>query len=660
MRCGPQRRSRSQPRPEALEPRQLLAVSGSFWVGFQAGLAAPAERRLLVRAGAELVESLPGGLARASIDAETTAQLDAAFNRLARMPGIRYVERDRTLTVEAFPTNDFYSSSQWGLSQSNDVDINAPEAWAFGGGRSSIIVAVIDSGVEIDHPDLASQLWTNPREVPNNGFDDDGNGYADDLHGWNFLTNTGNLADEAEHGTHVAGIIAAQANNGRGVAGVNPGVKLMPLKFIDGQGNGSTNLAVQAIYYAVRNGAKVINASWGGGGNSRALADAIRYAGSRGVVFVTAAGNEGRNLDTFRSYPASFGQPTMLAVAAVDASGRLAGFSNRGRKSVQIAAPGVDIISTLGRSDYMLMSGTSMATPFVAGVASMLMAANPQLSAQQVVQRLIATAKPLPGLQGKVVSGGIVDAARALNPPKPTPTPVSAPRRTTTSRPTSVSRARLGAGDLARADLLGSSDYFGANGGSLNGFVQGLYADVLGRPASSSEVSGAVQRLGRGTSRVALARELLGSDEAGRTKVARWYLQELAAPATLESLKAYGPAVNLARQLRSGIRESQVHAELLGSDEFAGPYAGNATRLADGLYQATLGRAATSDESSFLASRLASGVTTFSAATFLLGTQEARLTRAARWLQSDLDLVMPLAELKSNALAVTLAARLTD
>lgn len=652
------RRPRRCPRTEPLEPRRLLAA-GDLLVGFRPGLGAAAERRLLARVGASAVESWPGGPTRAVV--EPGADLDAALRRLARTPGVRYAERDGTLTVEALPVNDPEFTLQWGLSQANDVDVNAPEAWAMVGGGKPTIVAVIDSGIAVGHPDLAPRLWTNPREIAGNGVDDDGNGYVDDVHGWNFAANTSDLTDEVQHGTHVAGIIAAAANNGIGVAGVNPGAIVMPLKFIDGTGTGETADAVRAIYYAVNNGARVINASWGGGSSSRALADAIRYAGARGVVFVCAAGNEGQNLDVYRSYPASYQLGTMLTVAAVDAAGRLASFSNRGATTVSIAAPGVDIRSTLGASGTATMSGTSMATPFVAGVASLLIGVNPGLTAAQVVQRLIATAKPLAGLRGRVVAGGMVDAARALSPPTAAAAP---PRRVpgrAAARPTApAAGARLGAGDRVRAELLASTEYDLAHGASASGFVRGLYEDVLGRPPAGWELASATARLARGTARVTLAREVLASDEAARTKVALWYRDDLAAPASLERLKSYGPVAALARRLRMGVGESVVHAELLASGDLARAAGGDWTRLADLLYQATVARPATWDEAVYLAGRLGTGASVRDAALVLLMSDEGRRTRAARWMQSDLGRGGTLEALKSDPLAGQLAARLTD
>ncbi|GIW89528.1 MAG: hypothetical protein KatS3mg108_3852 [Isosphaeraceae bacterium] len=650
------RQPRRRPRIEALEARQLLTVEAELLVGWRPGLSRAAERRLLARVGAEPVESWPGGPTRAALKPGT--DVAAAMRQLARLPGVRYVDQNGILRVDAVSVNDPEFGLQWGLNQANDVDINAPEAWALTGGGVPTIVAVIDSGITVEHPELAGRLWVNPGEIPGNGLDDDGNGYADDVHGWNFASNTADLTDEVQHGTHVAGIIAAQAGDGRGVVGVNPGAVLMPLKFIDASGTGRTADAVRAIYYAVNEGARVINASWGGGSNSRALADAIRYAGSRGVVFVAAAGNEGLNLDVYRSYPASYGLATMVTVAAVDAAGRLASFSNRGGSTVSIAAPGVGILSTWGTGGTALMSGTSMAAPFVSGVASLVIGANPTLTASQVVQRLIATAKPLGSLEGRVVAGGMVDAARALVPPAVT-TPVV--RRPRARRPMPPARSvGLGPSDRVRAELLGSNEYYQAHGGSAIGFVTAIYQDLMGRGPTNPERRNGLTQLRQGTSRAGLARQLLGREEAARTKVALWYLNDLAVPASLDQLKQNGLVTALARRLRAGAAESQIRAELLASGELERAAGGDSGRLADLLYQAALARPATADEAADLTARLAAGTSLREVALALLVSDEGRRTRAARWLQSDLLRPGSLEWLKSDPLAAQLAMRLTD
>lgn len=341
------------------------------------------------------------------------ARRDRALEVLQNRLGVVFAQANRTLHSNAFPVGDPGYRQQWGLNNQNDVDIDAPEAWSIAVTAEPVVVAVIDTGIDVNQPDLRGRLWTNPGEIPDNGLDDDRNGYIDDIHGWNFAWHTSDITDVNGHGTHISGIIAAEADNGYGIAGVAPNARIMALRFLDARGDGNIDDAVTAIYYAVANGARVINASWGGGDRDPALKDAIAYASARGVVVVTAAGNEAVNNAVIKSFPASWRLPNLVSVAAVDSSGRLASFSNFGASSVRLAAPGVGIRSTIpgGLATY---SGTSMATPFVSGVAALVLGMYPRLHANQAVALVTRTAKPLTSLAGKVVSGGIVDAFRAI------------------------------------------------------------------------------------------------------------------------------------------------------------------------------------------------------------------------------------------------------
>jgi subtilisin family serine protease len=227
------------------------------------------------------------------------------------------------------------------------------------------------------------------------------------------VANNADVQDDNGHGTHVSGIIAAAGNNGIGVAGVNWNAEIMPLKVLDQSGNGRDDATVAAINFAVQHGARVINASWGGGPYSQAVADAISAAGSHGVIFVTAAGNNGSNDDTYPFYPASYQLPNEIAVAAVDAAGNLASYSNYGARTVALAAPGTQILSTVP-GGYAFESGTSMAAPFVSGVVSLVVGLHPTYTAAQVVNQVLTTTKPLASLAGRTTTGGIVDAAGAV------------------------------------------------------------------------------------------------------------------------------------------------------------------------------------------------------------------------------------------------------
>ncbi len=327
------------------------------------------------------------------------------------MPAVRSVEPDATIQIasDSATPSDPYFSQQWGLSNptGDGVDIDAEHAWSVTTGNPSTVIAVIDSGIDLTHPEFAGRIWTNPNaNAPNDAT-------PGDVNGWNFINNTPDVQDDNGHGSHVSGIIAADANNGNGVVGVNWQAQIMPLKFIDQYGNGSVNDAVRAIYYAVDHGANVINASWGGGQNDQALTDAISYAGAHNVVFVTAAGNEGVNNAIVKSYPADNRLSNVISVAAIDENGKLASFSNFGATTVDLGAPGVNILSTVP-GGYATYSGTSMATPYVTGVVSLVEGLHPNYTASQVVQIIDGTTKPLNSLATKTISGGMVDAYTAV------------------------------------------------------------------------------------------------------------------------------------------------------------------------------------------------------------------------------------------------------
>jgi len=253
-------------------------------------------------------------------------------------------------------TNDPRFGQQWALENTGQeggtagADIEATGAWSTTTGSKSVIVAVVDTGVDIGHPDLKNEIWTNTREIPNNDVDDDGNGYADDVHGYDFANGDGTVYDREEgdeHGTHVAGIIGAEGNNSIGVSGVNQHVTIMPVKGLNGFGEGDDYSLAQAMKYAVDNGANVINASWGGYDYSDVLKDACDYAASHGVIVSAAAGNDANDNDQWGFYPAAFDSATIVSVAATDRNDKLADFSNYGADSVDLAAPGVDVMSTL-------------------------------------------------------------------------------------------------------------------------------------------------------------------------------------------------------------------------------------------------------------------------------------------------------------------------
>jgi hypothetical protein len=296
------------------------------------------------------------------------------------------------------------------------IDINILPLWQQGiVGKKDVVVAVIDTGIQWDHPDLKNNLYTNPDEVANNRKDDDDNGYADDIHGWNFIKNSPNSNDDNGHGTHCAGVIGAAGNNRIGVSGVNWKVSLMPLKFLSSMGSGSMTDAVNAINYARKMKVNVMSNSWGGGGFSQTVYDAVKAASDAGILFVAAAGNDGKDNDgSSPSYPASYDLPNIVSVAAIDNNEKLAKFSNYGATKVHVAAPGVNIFSTYKGGKYKSLSGTSMAAPHVAGVAALILSESSNLTAEEVKSRLIKTSASASALSGKVVSQGRVDATAAV------------------------------------------------------------------------------------------------------------------------------------------------------------------------------------------------------------------------------------------------------
>ncbi len=295
-----------------------------------------------------------------------------------------------------------------------DADINAPEAWAITTGSRTVRVGVIDTGIDHTHPDLAANMWTNPGEIAGNNIDDDGNGYVDDVRGWDFVNDDNNPMDDNRHGTHVAGTIGGVGGNSLGVVGVNWQVSLVGLKFLSGSGSGTHSDAVEAVAYATTLGLELTSNSWGGGGYSQALYDAIADANTAGRLFIAAAGNSSRNTDTSPNYPSGYNLPNIIAVAATDHADQLAYFSNYGASTVDLAAPGVNTLSTTPGGTYQSLSGTSMATPHVAGAAALLWAHRPSLTATDIKSALLVSVDTKAHLLTKTVSGGRLNVHSAL------------------------------------------------------------------------------------------------------------------------------------------------------------------------------------------------------------------------------------------------------
>ncbi|MFH1319120.1 MAG: S8 family peptidase [Bacteroidota bacterium] len=332
---------------------------------------------------------------------------------------VEYAEIDHAVRIfQTIPADPDFDKL-WGLHNTGqdagtaDADMDAPEAWDITTG-GSVVVSVIDSGVNYNHEDLASNMWVNGGEIPDNGIDDDGNGYIDDYRGWDFANGDNDPMDDNDHGTHCSGTIGAAGNNGIGVVGVNWTVKIMPLKFIDQCGSGSTSDAIEAILYSKNMGVKISSNSWGGGAYSQALYDAIQEFRNAGGLFVAAAGNEGNNNDITGSYPASYDLSNIIAVAATDRNDNLASFSNYGVTSVDVAAPGVGIYSTV-IAGYGWLDGTSMATPQVSGIAALIKAQYPDLGFDGIKNAILNSVDIKPSLDGAILTEGRVNAFNALN-----------------------------------------------------------------------------------------------------------------------------------------------------------------------------------------------------------------------------------------------------
>jgi subtilisin family serine protease len=335
---------------------------------------------------------------------------------------ISYAEPDYIRRSQQTIPNDPYSDLLWGLHNNTgtpNADIAARQAWDLSTGGTQVVVAVIDTGIDYTHPDLAANIWSNTAESVN-GVDDDGNGYIDDVRGWNFSAGNNNPMDGHSHGTHCAGTVGAIGNNGTGVVGVNWHCRIMALKFLDNTGSGTDSDAVDALHYVAELRRRGVNIrltsnSWGDGAFSTTLRDAIHENGDLGILFMAAAGNDSLNNDLTPFYPSSYTEANVIAVAATTESDGLASFSCYGATSVDLGAPGNSILSTMPGSSYNYKSGTSMATPHVAGVATLLWNSWPEASAGDIKDAILRGTDPLPALAGKTVTGGRLDAFKSFH-----------------------------------------------------------------------------------------------------------------------------------------------------------------------------------------------------------------------------------------------------
>lgn len=380
------------------------------------------------------IENAPGWTAIDDLDDATAADLVAQYRAL---PEVEYAEENFEISIpdSVDETEDQYSvrvmirprdpqfGEQWALLNEGQrggkqgADIDATAAWSVTTGSEDVVVAVLDSGVDYTHEDLAPNMWTRPASLA--PYQDRELGVIDDVNGFNALDNASDPMDDNGHGTHCAGIIGAEGENDLGIAGVNWNVRIMPLKFMNSGGFGTTKDAIEAINYVIERkkagvNVRIISASWGSTQKSRALEEVIRKAYENDILFVAAAGNSSVDNDRSPHYPSSYNVPNVVSVAALDRHDHLASFSNYGVKSVAVAAPGVDILSTWLGNSYEEKSGTSMATPVVSGVAALIVAQHPRISVDDLRKKISAASDPIVALKGKVGSGGRINATKAL------------------------------------------------------------------------------------------------------------------------------------------------------------------------------------------------------------------------------------------------------
>jgi subtilisin family serine protease len=400
-------------------------------VKFKSGVSRETIESLTSRLNDRVEDRIENAAGWESIDDLDNAEAASVVAEYSRLPEVEYAEPNFEIEIpDGFDSplapvlpHDPQFNDQWALANSGQrggkegADISATLAWATTTGSNKVVVAVLDSGVDYTHEDLAQNMWVRPANLA--PYQDNELGTADDLNGFNAIDNSADPMDENGHGTHCAGIIGAEGENDLGIAGVNWKVQIMPLKFMNAGGFGTTKDAVEAINYVIDRkkagvNVRIISASWGSTQKSRALEDVIRKAYENDILFVAAAGNASVNNDRSPHYPSSYNVPNVLSVAALDRNDQLAKFSNYGVKSVAIGAPGVDILSTWLGNAYEEKSGTSMATPVVAGVAALIVAENPRISVDDLRKKLMAATDPIVALKGKTVSGGRINAAKAL------------------------------------------------------------------------------------------------------------------------------------------------------------------------------------------------------------------------------------------------------
>jgi large repetitive protein len=408
---------------------------GELLVKFRPGLISASSAHAHRKVGAALLKRL-SLLNIEHVKIPQDVDVKNAISLYMQDPAVEYAEPNYLKSYKSFtPTpvipNDPYFGDQWGLRNLGifpgsvaGADIRATEAWNIATGTGEVIIAVVDTGIDYDHPDLKDNIWTNPGETCNDGKDNDGNGFINDCRGWNFADKNNSPKDDSGHGTHVAGIIGAAGNNGSGITGVMWNVKLMPLRILNAEGTGTIADEIAAINYAVtmKNrgfNIRVINASFTGGSFSFAEFAAISAANDAGLLLVAAAGNNSgggmvHNNDMTPQYPANYSLPNVIAVGATDQKDHLAPFSNIGPTTVHVAAPGTFILSTIP-SNYGYSSGTSSSSPFVTGLAGLLWTAYPEFTYTQIRGSIFRYVDVLDSLRGQIATGGRINSFRAVS-----------------------------------------------------------------------------------------------------------------------------------------------------------------------------------------------------------------------------------------------------
>ena len=400
-------------------------------VKFKSGVSQDAIDRLTAERNDRVEDRIENADGWEAIDDFDNADAATLVKEYQQLPEVEYAEPNYEINLdevnagplEPILPRDPQFNDQWALANSGQrggkkgADISATLAWAKTTGSDNVVVAVLDTGVDYNHEDLTENMWRRPEKMA--PYHDNELGTIDDEFGFDAI-NGSDPMDDNGHGTHCAGIIGAEGENEIGIAGVNWKVQIMPLKFMNASGSGTTKDAIEAINYVIDRkkagvNVRIISASWGSTQKSRALGDVIRKAYENDILFVAAAGNSSVDNDRMPHYPSSYDSPNVVSVAALDRHDALASFSNWGAKSVAIAAPGVEILSTWLGDEYEEKSGTSMATPVVSGVAALILSEHPQMSVDDLKKKLLASTDPIPALKGKIATAGRINAAKALD-----------------------------------------------------------------------------------------------------------------------------------------------------------------------------------------------------------------------------------------------------